>query len=135
MRTGVILAICAAFLAGAGMAQAKPPLREVKEIDDNMMWVAIAYEISDECDEIDARIFKGLGYLNSLRRKAQELGYTNAEIEAYHTSKDEKARMRRKGEDYMRSKGLDPDRTEDICTLGHAEIARDSMIGTFLRAK
>jgi len=135
MQTMMTAVLCGVLLAGAGMAAAQPPLREVDEIDDNMMWVAIAYEISDECAEIDARIFKGLAYLNELRRKALELGYSSDEIKAYHGSDAEKARMRRKGEAYMRARGLDPGRTEDICALGHAEIARNSMIGTFLKAK
>ena len=133
--------LCMAWLAGAGtgaaqaVAQAKPPLREVKEIDDNMLWVAIAHEISEDCDEIAPRTIKGLTYLLSLKRKAQQLGYTNQEIEDYHKSDVEKARIRAKGEQYVESKGLDPENAADLCTLGHAEIARNSMIGIFLRAK
>lgn len=135
VRSRFVFALCASVLAGTGLAEAKPPLRDVKEIDDSMMWVAIAHEISERCDEIEPRIFKGLTYLNSLRHKAQSLGYTNEEIKAYHKSDDERARMRRKGEAFVASKGLDPNRAEDLCKLGHAEIERNSMIGTFLKAK
>lgn len=134
MRSKLLLGLCISMMAGAGLAETKPPLREVREIDDNMMWVAIAHEISKECDEIDARTLRGLNYLNSLRNRARSLGYTNEEIRAYHKSDEERARMRRRGEAFMSARGLDPNRAEDLCKLGHAEIARDSMIGTFLRA-
>ena len=139
MRAALLGAVGAALLAGIGLAEAKPeakpPLREVTSIDDNMLSIAIAHEISEECDEIEPRTLKGLSYLFSLRREAQILGYTNQEIKQYHESDAEKARIRAKGETYVKSKGLDPGSAADLCTLGHAEIARNSMIGTFLRAK
>lgn len=119
----------------AGAAYAKPPLRDVPEIDDNMLWVALAIEISDKCNEIDPRTLKGLSYLNSLKNKANALGYTNEEIRTYVKSDAEKARMREKGEAYVRARGLNPADTGDLCKLGHAEIARGSLIGVFLRAK
>lgn len=135
MRWMVTVLAASLVMAGGAYADAKPPLREVKEIDDNLLWVGIAHEISKKCDEIDARTLKGLTYLNSLRRKAREMGYTHQEIEEYHSSKAEKARVRAKGEAYVKSKGLDPENAEDLCALGHAEIARNSTIGIFLKAK
>lgn len=119
----------------AGTAQAKPALRDVPEIDNNMLWVALAIEISDRCDQIAPRTMKGLVYLNALRNKAQEMGYSNEEIRAYVKSDTEKARMRKKGEAYVRARGLDPADTGDLCKLGFAEISRGSQIGVFLKAK
>lgn len=135
MRPKLILALCIGMVAGTGFAHERPPLREVSEIDDSMLWVAIAHEISEECDEINPRILRGLNYLNSLRSKARSLGYTNEEIRAYHKSDEERERMRRRGEAFVIAQGLDPNNAEDLCTLGHTEIARNSMIGTFLRAE
>lgn len=121
--------------AGATGAAAKLPLREVKAIDDPMFAVALAIEISDKCDEIDARTLKGLSYLWSLKRKASALGYGDAEINTYRKSPAEKARMRARGEAYMKSKGLNPESAADLCTLGHAEIARGSLTGSLLKAR
>ena len=111
------------------------PLREVKAIDDPMFAVALAIEISDKCDEIGARTLKGLTYLNSLKGKAQAMGYSNDEIKAYVKSPAEKARMWAKGEAYMKSKGLNPKDAADLCKLGHAEIASGSLTGSLLKAR
>ena len=121
--------------AAVTAAAAKAPLREVAEIDDKMFSVALAVEISDKCDEIDARTIKGVKFLWSLKSRANALGYTDAEIDAYRKSPAEKARMRTRGEAYMKSKGLNPKSAADLCTLGHAEIASGSLTGSLLKAR
>lgn len=125
-------AICAA-LPAAGSA--KPPLREVSRIDDGLFHVALANEIRKGCDSIEPRIFKALGVLGALKRHARELGYTNAEIDAFVESEAEKDRMRARGAEFYAARGVDPSRPEDLCALGRAEIARNSQIGVLLRAK
>jgi len=122
-------------LAGESPAEAKAPLRNVKAIDDNMLWVALALEISEKCGTIDARKIKGLNYLWSLKKKANALGYSDDEINAYRKSDAEKARIRARGERYVTSRGLDPKASEDLCKLGQAEIARGSTIGSLLKAR
>lgn len=135
IRAATALALGLLLVTSATAAGAKPPLREVPEIDDNMLWVALAIEISDKCGEIAPRTLKGLAYLNGLKNKAQAMGYTPQEIRAYVKSDTEKARMRKRGEAYVRARGLDPKETEDLCALGHAEIERGSLIGRLLRAR
>ena len=131
----LLAGIAALMLAIPAVAAGKPPLREVTQIDDRMLWVAIAIEISDRCDSIDPRTFRGLNYLWTIRSDAQKLGYSNAEIKGYVDSKAEKARMRGRGEAYVRAKGLNPENDADLCKLGQAEIANGSQIGAFLRMK
>jgi hypothetical protein len=131
-----MLAGAAALLMALPAAAAgKPPLRDVAQIDDRMLWVAIAIEISDRCDSIDPRTMRGLNYLWALRSDARQLGYSTAEIRAYVESKAEKDRMRARGEAYLRARGLNPDNNADLCKLGQAEIAKGSQIGAFLRMK
>ena len=131
----LIAALSALMLAAPVMAAGKPALRDVAQIDDRMLWVALAIEISDRCDSIDPRTLRGLSYLWEIRSQARDLGYTPAEIKTYVDSKDEKARMRGRGEAYVRSHGLNPQNDADLCTLGQAEIAKGSQIGAFLRMK
>lgn len=116
-------------------AAAKTPLREVSEIDDNMLWVALAIEISDRCDSIDPRTLKGLSFLYGLKNRAESMGYSRDEIKTYVDSDAEKARMRQRGEAYVRAQGLNPDRDADLCTLGLKEIEKGTQVGAFLRAK
>jgi hypothetical protein len=122
-------AVLALSLVTPAMAAGKPALRDVAQIDDRMLWVALALEISDP------RTVRGLNYLWSIRSDAQKLGYSNAEIKAYVDSDAEKARMRGRGEAYVRSHGLNPENDADLCKLGQAEIAKGSQIGAFLRLK
>ena len=42
--------------------------------------------------------------------------------------------MRKRGEAYVRSRGLDPAQHDDLCRFGQAEIARQSSVGSLLRA-
>ena len=118
---------------GTTAATAKTPLREVPEIDNPMFSVAMAVEISDKCATIKPRMLKGLGFLKGLADKAQDMGYTKAEIDAYRKSDAEKARMRARGEAYLRDRGLDPQNADHFCKLGQMEMAQGSQIGSFLR--
>jgi hypothetical protein len=127
-----LLALMLAVPAGAA---GKAPLRDVPQIDDKMLWVAIAIEIGDRCESIAPRTARGLNYLWRVRNEARQLGYTDAEIKAYVDSDAEKARMRGRGEDYVRAHGLNPELDADLCKLGQAEIAKGSQIGAFLRLK
>ncbi|WP_375690532.1 DUF5333 domain-containing protein [Pseudooceanicola sp. LIPI14-2-Ac024] len=125
----------AALMALPAAAEARPPLRDVPEIDDKMLWVALAYEISDRCEAIAPRTLTGLGYLWDLKAQANKLGYSNDEIKEYVRSDAEKARMRVRGEAYVRARGLNPDSDADLCRLGTQEMEKGTQIGAFLKEK
>lgn len=131
MRLLTHFTLCAALMAGPVLA--KPPLREVSEIDDTLMAVAIADEIRKSCDGIDARMFRALNTLSSLKRLARARGYSDAEIEDYVTSKSEKKRMRAKAEDYLAEQGISPDDKAGLCAYGRTQIAQGTAIGQLLR--
>ncbi|MBR9763713.1 MAG: DUF5333 domain-containing protein [Rhodobacteraceae bacterium] len=130
----VALALTAATASQAN-TDSRPPLREVSEIDGPLFSVALAIEISDRCDRIDPRNVKGFFLLNQLNGRARDLGYSKDEIDAYVNSPEEKARMRARGEAYVKSQGLDPENPADLCSLGKSEIARNSQIGALLKEK
>ncbi|MBU2982079.1 DUF5333 domain-containing protein [Lentibacter algarum] len=132
---GVLTGAALASMMMVTAASAKPDLSTVKEIDDKMLQVGLALEISEQCNSISARKVKGVSFLWSVKSRANALGYSDDEINAYRKSKANKARIRARGEDYVKSKGLDPKSAADLCTLGKAEIAKGSVIGSLLRAK
>lgn len=115
-------------------AEAKPPLREVKEIDNELYYIAIANEISEYCPSISGRRLKAISVMWGLRSKANELGYSDTEIRAYVDSDAEKDRMRAKGEAYLSQNGVSYENPKSFCTLGKKEIERNSAIGVYLRA-
>lgn len=112
---------------------AKPPLREVSEIDDGLMAVAIADEIRKSCDDIQPRMIRAYRQIKALERRARSLGYSEEEIEAYVTSDAEKKRMRRKAETWLASQGVAPSDTDALCRFGRDEISRGGPVGYFLR--
>jgi hypothetical protein len=124
----------AALMTIPAAADAKPPLRDVKEIDNELYYIAIANEISDYCPSISGRRMKAIGVMWGLRSKANKLGYSDKEIRAYVDSDSEKDRMRSKGEAYLAQHGVSYDNPNSFCTLGRTEIERNSAIGVYLRA-
>ena len=130
MKTLVLLSV----LTLPTLAEAKPPLREVKEIDDELYYIAIANEISEYCPSISGRRLKAIGVMWGLKSKANNLGYSDTEIRAYVDSDAEKDRMRAKGEAYLAQNGVTYENPNSFCALGRKEIERNSAIGVYLRA-
>ncbi len=128
----VLLALTLAVPAGATLA--KPSLRDVPEIENIIFAAALAHEISGKCATIKARRLKALRMAWQLKSRANTLGYSDAEIRAYVQSDSEKARMRAKGERYLKANGVNYDNPDSFCTFGHAEIAKSSAVGALLKA-
>lgn len=129
------LIACVTLILPAAAVAAKPALRDVAEIENTLFAVAIADEVRDNCASINARMFKAIGVLRALRARANKLGYSDGEIRAYIESDAEKARMRAKGERFLKANGVSYAKPETFCTFGRAEIAKSSAIGALLRAK
>ncbi len=130
--------LCAAIVGVSLIATpvlAKPPLREVSAIDDAIFDLGVADIIRKNCESIDARMFRAIGYVRSLEREARKLGYSEAEINAYTDSEPDKDRLRAKAASYFKARGVDPAKPESYCAVGMEEIDKASRIGSLLRAK
>ena len=123
--------VAAAFAGGHATAQSK--LSEVGYVTEGLIAVALAYEISEVCDDIDARTFRGLTYLNQLRTHARELGFSNDEIKAFTDNKAEQNRLEAIARQRLEAKGAIPGDAASHCTVGRAEIAGGTTIGYLLR--
>lgn len=105
------------------------------DINQGLVYIAAADKIRRECSSINGRMLKAQRYANALRQVARDRGYSDADIDAYLDSKEERAKVRAQRNVYFETQGasnLDP---ESLCTLGHAEIAGKTQIGYMLRAK
>ncbi|MCE8008825.1 DUF5333 domain-containing protein [Aestuariivita sp.] len=122
-------------LAVSSVAAAKPPLREVAQVDDGLFQVAVANVIRKRCDSIDGRLFKAIGVMQDIKNHALSLGYSDAEIDAYVDSRAEKDRMIARGAALFEARGVNPDNPDDLCRMGREEIAKKSAIGALLRAR
>ncbi len=134
-RRALILAAVLVAVSPSLGASGLPPLREVPRIDDGLLAVGIADEIRKRCDGIDARMFRALRTLSDLKSEARAMGYSDDQIEAYVTSKAEKARMKARGAAYLAAHGASLQDTESLCALGRDEIAKGSQIGALLKEK
>ena len=115
-------------------AAAKPPLRDVAVIDDAVFDVGLAHIISEECPSIAPRKIKGGLFLMKLKREANALGYSDAEIDAYRKSDTEKARLKARGKAFFKARGVDTSDPQSYCVLGLEEIQKSSRIGSLLKA-
>lgn len=125
--------LAAAMCVMAGQSVARPPLAQVAEIRNGLIIVGIAYELSEVCDSLDARTFKGLLYLNNLKSKARNMGYSSQEIDAFVKDKAEKKKLESQARTILANMGAVKGQPKTYCTVGHAEIAKKSAIGRLLR--
>ena len=133
MRLLSIALLAASLLAGT--ASAKPPLREVAQIDDALFDLGIADIVRKNCPTISARMLRAIGYVRDLEQQAKALGYSDAEIEAYTDSDAEKDRLRAKAATFFARRGVDTSDPQSYCALGLEEIQKSSRIGSLLKAK
>lgn len=114
-------------------AAAKPPLGQQKQITEGLINVAIAYEISEVCPSIKARLLAGIGRLNGLRSSARRLGYTNDEIEAFVDNNAEQDRLEGIARARLAALGAPRGDVDGHCKVGRDQIAKRTAIGTLLR--
>ena len=130
----LVIAITGLTLLAAPVA-AKPPLRDVAEVDDALLDLGIADRVRKQCPSISARMAKAINYAWQVKAKARELGYSDAEIESYVKSDAEKERMKARGAAFFKSRGVDTSDPQSYCAFGLQEIQKSSRIGSLLKAK
>ncbi len=115
------------------VVSAQTPLRDVPAIDNGLMNVAIADAIRKSCDNINARLIRAYSELNRLKALARDMGYTEKEVERYVTSREEKARMKAKAEQFLAENGVRADDIPALCRFGQRQIESQTEIGQLLR--
>ena len=119
--------------AGPGVARAS--LAEDRIIDDGLTLVAIGRYLDKSCADIGPKYLKSYGFARSLQRRARELGYSDAEIEAFLDDDNEKARVKAQARAYLEAQGANFDEPATLCKVGRNEIANQTPVGKFLTIK
>jgi hypothetical protein len=125
-----LIPLAALILAAPVQAQSVGDLTVVTE---GLIAAGIAYEIGDKCDSIDARLIRGIAFLNGLRDAASDAGFSDAEIDAYIDDDAEKDRLEAIARERLAAMGAVPGDAESYCAVGAAEMAAGSQIGLLLR--
>ena len=127
------VALILGFTIAAGATAALPALRDNAKIRDGLISTAIAYEIGRKCDSLDSRWLTGIGFLNSLRSHALDLGYSRSQIAAFIDDETEKEKLEAEAREVLREKGGIEGQWDTYCAVGRAEMAAGSRIGTLLQ--
>ncbi len=134
MKTRIFaVMILLAGVFGAGAASAQPPLKDLAYVRDGIIDVGMAYELSEECSDLRARLFRGIGFLQSLQSHASDLGYTDEEIDDYVNDRDEKRRLEAIARAKLADLGVIEGEEATYCAVGRAQIAAETRVGWLLR--
>ena len=128
-----IAALCVATVTFADTASAQGPLKDVARVRDGIIHVGMAYELSEKCGSLRARTLRGIGFLQQLKSHAEELGYSDAEIDAYVDNDAEKDRLEAIARGQLAALGVVPGDEATYCTVGRDQIARETPVGWLLR--
>ncbi len=123
-----------AFAATAAAAQAAVPLAQEPHINEQLMAAAVGDVIRKTCPGISARMVTVYFKAKELEDYARKAGYREDEVKAFLKDKAEKARIKALAADYMAANGVVEGDVASYCALGKAEIRKDSVIGSLLRA-
>lgn len=127
---GLSLALMISTLGGP--LRALPSLADDQHITKSLMSAGVGDAIRKNCPSISARIFVVLRKVNELERYAKKLGYSEAEIKGFISSKPERKRIQELVRDYMLENGVVEGKKETYCSLGRTEIAKGSLIGQLI---
>lgn len=123
-----------AALLIAAPAFALVPINQEKTINGTLRSGFIADAIADNCPTMQPRKLRALNELLKLRDYALRVGYSAAEVRAFVENPSEKARGKAEAAAWLAQKGAVPGQGAAYCTVGEAEIARGSLIGSLLRS-
>lgn len=138
MTQAIRSVVKSAFFAGAlaivaAPASAQVPLAEEPHINEQLMAAAVGDAIRKTCPSISARMVTVYFKMKELEKYARKAGYQEAEVKVFLKDAAQKARVKGIAAEYMAANGVVQGDVESHCTLGRAEIAKSSLIGSLLR--
>lgn len=129
----LILSILVATAGFAGSVSAQSALKDVQHVRDGIIHVGMAYEISERCDSLRPRTFRGISFLNSLKNHATELGFSDDQIDAYVNDDAEKDRLEGIARQELARLGAVAGNDDTFCAVGRAQMDANTRVGWLLR--
>ena len=97
--------------------------------------LAVADEIRNNCESIEARTIRATSFVLGLYNRARDYGYSRSEIRAFQTADSTEVRMRAEVGAYFAQNGVREGVSETYCALGQSEIAAGTQAGDLLSAR
>lgn len=135
MKTLFAAAVAASTLVAVPAFAQQAPLSQEKYINDRLIAARIADRVRRECPTYGARMVYAWGQARALKRYALGKGYSEAQIDTFLDSKEDKKRIYAVAEDYLKRKGAKKGDAQSFCAIGDQEFASKSYIATFLVKK
>ncbi len=108
-------------------------LRDDVQIHAGLTVIAVGTHIQDVCSDINPRMVRAWSFAERLVDRAEDLGLTRPEIDAYVDNDAEQDRYERVMQTWFAARGVSHDDHGSVCRLGRDEITSASQIGRLLR--
>ena len=127
--------LIAAALMAATPAAALEPLSREAYVNDRLVQARVADLVRRGCPSIDARLVRAFNEARALKRYARDKGYSEAQIDDFLDSREERARIYAQADRYMVERGVVNGEPQTFCRLGRDEIAQQTVAGSLLSAR
>lgn len=114
-----------------GPAQANPA--NVERVTEGLIAAGMALELADQCDSVSVRMIRGLNFLQGLKRHLKDLGYSNAEIDAFIENDAEKSRLEGIARARLADLGAQSGDPSSYCRVALNQMSVGSQVGRLLR--
>lgn len=131
MRSSIFGAAIMAIFAGPVMALG--PLSQVDHVREGLISAGMAIEIADHCDDISVRLLRGYNFLGDLKDHARDLGYSDAQIDAYVDNDAEQDRLEAVARARLADLGVIAGQGATYCAVGQTQIDAGTPVGRLLR--
>ena len=128
----ILLALLVLFPASA-IAEDRLPMNQDPELERGLRLVAQGHFVRKYCDSVSPRVFRAYGLLNSLKSRAEELGYSEEEMEAYVDDPTEKARVEGLAKLDLEAMGAVFGQPDTFCDVAKTQIAAGRGFGWYFR--
>ncbi|MCF2872122.1 DUF5333 domain-containing protein [Octadecabacter sp. G9-8] len=122
-------AILGAFFAVPAVANPA----NVTFVTEGIINAGMAVELDDNCNEVSVRMIRGLNFLQGLKSHLRNLGYSNADIDAFIDNDAEKDRLEAIARQRLSDLGVVVGDASTYCAVARGQIAQDTQIGQLLR--
>jgi hypothetical protein len=114
------------------IAQGKVALAEEVHINEQLVAAAAGDILRQTCPSLSARMLVVLLKMQRLESYARSKGYDESEVTLFLKDKAEKARVRATAVAYLAAAGVREGDVDSYCTVGQAEIANGTLVGSLL---
>jgi hypothetical protein len=114
------------------IAQGKVPLAEEVHINEQLVAAAAGDMLRQTCPSLSARMLTVLLRMKRLESYARSKGYEEKEVTEFLKDRAEKARVKSAAFAYLAAAGVREGDVDSYCSVGRAEIANGTLVGSLL---